>query len=58
MTITVTIDQIVVDNPQYVTCEGGDFDAFQLVLCRRIDDEQFNTCAFLAASVAGIIHEL
>lgn len=50
----VQINQIVMDNRNYITCESGIFDDFDFVLCKRIIGEsQDNSCAFLAISVVG-----
>jgi hypothetical protein len=57
VTLNVTVDQQVAENAQYVACQGGEFEAEQLVLCRRKDEANQNTCAFLAQSVAGISNE-
>ena len=55
--ITVDLAQEVQENAQYITSEGGEFDATDFVLCQHKADPTPSTCAFLATSVVGINQE-
>ena len=46
--IKIGVNQIVVSNREYVSCQSGYFDPLDHVLCKRLNDESENTCSFLA----------
>ena len=54
MMITITKCQPVAANPDYITCEGGEFDMDEFVKCKRIDDATDNTVQFLARQIQSI----
>jgi hypothetical protein len=51
--IQIDLNQVVNSNPEYVTCEEGDFEDFEYVLCKRKSEDENDTCCFLAISVVG-----
>ena len=54
MKITITLNQIVMSNSNYVTCETGEYDPLEFVECRMHNDAGAPTCAFLAYMVDGV----
>lgn len=54
MMITITKGQPVAANPEYITCDGGEFDMDDFVQCKRIDEKTNNTVQFLARQIQSI----
>lgn len=49
--IKIEINQEVYLNLEYITCESGEFDENDLVKCKKKNEVECNTCAFLASQI-------
>ena len=59
MMITISLNQEVESNKNYVTCESGIFQTLDFVLCKNKLEEQNNTVMFLVDSIitTGAMYE-
>lgn len=49
--IKIELGQEVYENQDYITCESGEFDPYDLVKCKKKNEVECNTCAFLASQI-------
>jgi hypothetical protein len=55
--ITISINQEVMSNRNYITCMEGDYDQYSYILCKRKDENIENTVMFLAIQINNIDYE-
>lgn len=57
MKITITLNQEVQGNSDYITCAEGDFYPDEFVLCKSKHDVNGANCMFLAGSIVYTDYE-
>lgn len=57
MKINILKNQEVEINPNYISCEEGEFDHDQFVMCKLKNEKEENTVMFLASQIKTMLNE-